>query len=154
MPIEIVSVIDRPDLVPVAANWHWRQWGRKNGFSLADEEAWVAAHTATLGPNQAWVLLDDGTPAGMATFEFHDLDDRPDLSPWLANLVVDEAFRGRGHAIRLVGHTEAACIAAGIPTLHLNTEGAEALYARLGWHEIGTAEHMGHPVTIMHKQLA
>ena len=153
MTIEIVSIVDRPDLIAYAAHAQWLQWARKNGRTVAQQEAWMATHTATVGPNQAWVLLDGGEPAAIATFEVHDLDERPDLSPWLANLVVAEAFRGRGHAIRLVGQCEAAAKAAGIPRLYLNTEGAAPLYARLGWFEIGVAEHKGHPVIVMAKDL-
>ena len=154
MGIEIVSIVDRPDLVGVAAAWQWEQWGRKNGAPLATVEAFIAAHIAVIGVPQCFVLLDGGVPAAVATLEAHDLDARPDLSPWLANLVVDPAFRGRGHAIRLVRHTEAACRAAGLPRLYLNTESAKELYGRLGWVDIGTAPHFDHVVTIMVRELA
>ena len=153
MTIEIASIAARPDLIPAAALRFWTQWGRKGGYTLPEAEAWIATHTATIGPNQCWVLLESGQPAAIASFEVHDLDARPDLTPWLANLVVDEACRGRGHAIRLVRHVEEACRAADIPALYLNTESAAALYARLGWVEIGTAAHKGHPVTIMRRDL-
>lgn len=151
--IEIVSIVERPDLVALAAAWQWEQWGRKNGAPIGAVEAFIAAHTAVSGVPQCFVLLDDGVPAAVATLEAHDLDARPDLSPWLANLVVDPAFRGRGHAIRLVRHTEAVCRAAGLKRLYLNTESAKDLYARLGWLEIGTAPHFDHIVTIMVREL-
>ncbi len=153
MSIEIVTIVDRPDLIPAAARWQWEQWGRKNNVPIEQVEAFMASHTATSGPPQCFVLLDDGVPAAVATLEHHDLDARPDLTPWLANLVVDPAFRGRGHAIRLVQHTEAACRAAGLPRFYLNTESAAPLYARLGWVEIGTAPHYDHTVTIMVREL-
>ena len=149
--ITIVSTRERPDLLKVAAAWQWAQWGRSNGDSLPDVEAWLGGHTARLGPPQCFVLLEQDTPTAMATFEHHDLDARMDLSPWLANLVVAPEFRRRGHAIRLVRHTEAACRTAGIPELYLNTADAAPLYARLGWQEIGTEMHMGHPVIVMRR---
>jgi GNAT superfamily N-acetyltransferase len=151
--ITIVSTRERPDLIKVAAAWHWAQWGRKHGHTLAGAEGWLGGHTARVGPPQCFVLLEEGSPAAMATFEHHDLDARMDLSPWLANLVVAPEFRGRGHAIRLVRHTEAACRTAGIPELYLNTEGAAPLYARLGWEEIGSETHKGHPVIVMRRVL-
>jgi GNAT superfamily N-acetyltransferase len=151
--ITIVSTLERPDLTKVAAAWHWTQWGRKNGHTLIGGEGWLYGHTARVGPPQCFVLLDGDTPAAMATFEHHDLDARMDLSPWLANLVVTPEFRRRGYAIRLVRHTEAVCRAAGIPELYLNTEGVAPLYARLGWEEIGTEMHKGHPVIVMRRLL-
>jgi GNAT superfamily N-acetyltransferase len=151
--ITIVSTLERPDLIKVAAAWYWAQSGRENGHTLMGCEGWLSGHMARVGPPQCFVLLEEDTPAAMVTFEHYDLDARMDLSPWLADLVVTPASRGRGHAIRLVRHTEAACRAAGIPELYLNTEGAAPLYARLGWEEIGTEMHKGHPVTVMRRVL-
>ena len=153
MAVEIVSIVDRPDLIEASAQWQWEQWGRRAGATMAQMVAFVAGHTATSGINQCFVLLDGGTPAGTVTTEAEDLAARPDLSPWLANLVVDEAFRGRGHANRLVRHVEAAFQAAGITPIYLNTEHAAGLYTRLGWIDIGTAPHNGHSVTIMRRDL-
>jgi hypothetical protein len=32
--ITIVSTLERPDLIKVAAAWQWAQWGRKNGHTV------------------------------------------------------------------------------------------------------------------------
>jgi GNAT superfamily N-acetyltransferase len=90
----------------------------------------------------------------MATLVNADLAARPDLTPWLADVRVDPPFRGRGHAARLVRHVEAACRAAGISRCYLHTEAAAEMYARLRWVAIGAAEHHGHAVTIMARDLS
>jgi GNAT superfamily N-acetyltransferase len=79
---------------------------------------------------QGVVLLEDGAPAGTASLDHADLDTRPDLTPWLANVFVAPEFRGRGHARRLVRYIEAASrTGGGTEVLYLHTEDAMALYA-------------------------
>ena len=153
MEIDIVHIADRPDLAALAAGWMWGEWGQAEGRTPEQLTAWLAGHTARAGVNQAFVLLDGGIPAGTATLEADDLDPRPDLTPWLANVFVDPAFRSRGHAVRLVRHVEQAARRSGIGRLYLHTATAAGLYARLGWATIGQAVHHGHEVTIMARDL-
>jgi GNAT superfamily N-acetyltransferase len=150
----IVSLAERPDLAAVAAGWIWDEWGRNMpaGASLAALTALLKLRQGPAVP-QSFVLLDSGIPAAAAALVAADLEARPDLSPWLAEVYVLPAFRGRGHAVRLVRRVEGACRAAGIATLWLNTAHAAGLYARLGWQEAGEARHNGHPVTIMRRDL-
>ena len=83
-----------------------------------------------------------------------DLDSRPDLSPWLGGLYVEPAFRGRGHAARLVCEVEEAARAASVSTLWLYTLNAEALYLRLGWQHAGVEQEDGRDVLLMRRDLA
>lgn len=152
--IEIVSLVERSDLVPVVARWQWLEWGKRQGATVEQIASFLAAYCTAQGVPQGFVLLEDGMPAGTATLDHADLDARPDLTPWLANVFVAPDFRGRGHARRLVRHVEAAARAAGIGTLYLHTESAMALYAGLGWVEIAQADHHGHAVTVMRNVLA
>ncbi|MCW3473152.1 GNAT family N-acetyltransferase [Limobrevibacterium gyesilva] len=151
MDTRIVGIADRPDLVPVIAKWLWHEWGRREGRTLASTTAWLQRPMAALGPEQVFILLAEGAPAGTASLVHDDLDERRELTPWLASVYVPEAYRGRGYAARLVRRVEAACMEAGIATLWLHTEHAAALYARLGWQEAGAARDHGHPVSIMRR---
>lgn len=154
MGIEVVHIADRADLAPVVARWMWQEWTRRDGHSLAGTTAWIAAHDARVGVNQCFVVLEDGVPAGAATLEAEDLDARPDLTPWLANVFVAPSHRGRGHAVRLVRRIEAAARESGVARLYLHTAAATGLYAGLGWSAIGGATHHGHEVTIMARDLS
>jgi GNAT superfamily N-acetyltransferase len=153
MGIGIVNILDRPDLVAVVVPWLFEEWGRSQGESIEQLTAFVNGHGAREGVGQFWVLLADGVAAAVATLEVDDLGSRPDLTPWLANVLVEPSYRGRGHAVRLVRHVEAAARAAGLMRFYLHSESAAGLYARLGWVEIGHALHHGHPVTIMARDL-
>jgi GNAT superfamily N-acetyltransferase len=96
-------------------------------------QAIVARSVAAIGPQQIFVLLLDGTPVATASLVAHDLDARPDLTPWLAGVFVVPEARRRGYATRLIATVEGACRAASIPTLWLYTLTAEQVYARAGW---------------------
>lgn len=135
--IEIVGLRQRPDLVPQVAAWLWGAFWRDSGSSLEETLAVVAAPQAITGPQQSFVLLDDGLPAGTASLAAADLEERPGLTPWLARwlagVFVRPEARGQGHGARLVRAVEAAARAAGAPQLWLYTGGDGALYRRLGW---------------------
>ncbi len=149
----IVPLATRPDLIPPVAFWLWREWGQRKGRALATVASRLAARTATIGPEQSFVALDNTIPVGTASLVHADLDTRPDLTPWLASVYVDPPFRGRGHASDLVRAVEAAARDSGVTTLWLHTEHAERLYARLGWETIGPEVDAGHAVTLMRRSL-
>ncbi|MGH7044787.1 MAG: GNAT family N-acetyltransferase [Stellaceae bacterium] len=121
----------------MVSQWLWEEWGRQGGQSLDEETTRVAARTSVAGPEQCFVLLSDGRPVATASLVHHDLATRPDLTPWLAAVFVDSAFRGCGFASQLVRTAEAACRAADIMKLWLHTVSAAGLYARLEWRAVG-----------------
>jgi GNAT superfamily N-acetyltransferase len=75
-------------------------------------------------------------PVGTASLVANDLPSRPDLTPWLASVLVRPQFRGRGYSAPLVRHVEGAA-AASATVLWLYTWSAEQVYARLGWERVG-----------------
>jgi GNAT superfamily N-acetyltransferase len=151
--IEIVTTAARPDLIGEVSVWLWREWGIRRGRTREEVAARLASHTAAQGPEQTFVLLEDAQPAATASFVHHDLDPRPDLSPWLASVYVHPDFRGRGHAPRVVGAVEASAKAAGIATLYLDTNTVAPLYARLGWVAFAESTDLGQIVTLMRRDL-
>ena len=149
--IEIVALADRPALVTAIAPWIWQEWGRARPETLEEVTAGMAAKTARLGPEQCFVLLEDGQPVATASLFHQDLDARPDLTPWLGAVFVHPDHRGRGHARRLVRRVEAACIEAAIATLWLHTEFARGMYEGLGWTAVEPQNDRGHAVTLMRR---
>jgi GNAT superfamily N-acetyltransferase len=150
----IVALRDRPDLVPVVAKWAHEEFWSRTGKSLEETQ-----RLFTPLPHSSWlprtfVLLDGNTPVGTASAVEHDLESRPELTPWLAALVVDRAMRGRGHSRRLVRFIEAYARENGVDTLWLFTWSAEALYAKLGWRPIERLEQNGRDVVVMNRTLS
>lgn len=153
--MDIVMIADRPDLVPTVASWLWGEFWRYDGFALEETAAAVSAATARLGPPQTFVLLEGGTPVGTASLATDDLDERPDLTPWLAGVFVIPAARGLGYATRLIGAVEAACKSASIPSAWLYTNTAERLYERAGWRTMQAVARQAKPtVMLMRKDFA
>ena len=150
----IVTIVERPDLVAVVAGWRWREFGQPDGRTLQQTRDDVAASTATLGPTQCFVLLADDVPVGTASLAAEDLDERPELTPWLASVTVAPEARGRGYALALIQAVEAAARSAAVPTLWLFTNTAERVYARAGWRRVETVEREGKsPVALMRRDL-
>ena len=152
--LQLVTIVERPDLAAIIAPWLWDEFWRDDSYSLQQVHERVAGSVARYGPPQCFVLLDNGAAIGTAGLAFQDLDERPDLSPWLAGVFVVPEARNRGHGTRLVATVEAACRSAGIDSLWLYTGTAERLYARIGWREVGIVERQDKPpVTLMQRDL-
>ncbi len=99
------------------------------------------------------MLLADGEPVGTASLAAQDLAERPDLTPWLAGLVVAPHARGNGYATRLVAAIEQQGRAVPVATLWLYTNTAERIYARAGWQTVETVLHDGKPFALMQRSL-
>ena len=151
---QIVRIADRPDLVPTVAQWLWHEWWRADGETLEATRHAVAASVSRSGPPQTFVLLDEGEAIGTASLVAHDLDERPDLTPWLAGVFIIPEARGRGHVIHLIQAVEAACRSAGIGTAWLYTAGAERIYVRAGWRTVEIIHRPGkRPAALMRRDL-
>lgn len=149
----VVTVQERPDLVPEVARWLWEEWRREDGYSLQETITKVAKRTSPSGPEQCFVLLLNGTPVATASLTDRDLPARLDLKPWLAEVFVKPKFRCRGFASQLVRCVEGACRSAEIPTVWLFTASAADLYSRLGWQALGIEAYHGTDVILMRRDL-
>jgi predicted N-acetyltransferase YhbS len=141
--IQIVDLRERPADIPTLAGW------LKQAFSPNRAHVTPAVIAARLRsapePGAAlprtWVAVAGETPVGCARFVAADHADRPDLTPWLASVYVEPAWRRRGIASVLVRTVQAASRAAGYPALYLYTPDQARLYARLGFVAIGQVIH-------------
>ena len=106
-------------------------------------------------PPATYVLLVDEEVAGSVSLLQHDdiAEVRPDLSPWLASLLVVPKYRGRGYGRQLVVHCVEQTRKLGFPILYLYTHTHPEYYARLGWRSIEERAVRGEAVTVMCKQL-
>jgi GNAT superfamily N-acetyltransferase len=149
----IAPLVDHVAHLPLIAEWNVRSWGAATGRS---HDGYVARLTGYLsrGPlPMALIALSDRRPAGTACVNLDDMSTRPGLSPWLANLYVDPAFRRRGIGSALVRAAEDAARAAGHPRLHLYTPNQERLYAALGWRVVERDVYDGEDVAVMVREL-
>ena len=155
MGFKIAAVSDRPELAPVVAAWLVDAlFGHPGGLTVEEMTALILS--PPVGPEETFVLFDQGVPVGTASLAHKDLEARPDLTPWLAGVFVQPAFRGRGYATALVRRVEASAVAASVPVLWLYTWTAEPLYARLGWRRAGLEmdQKRGREVVLMTRPLS
>ncbi|MFC0406990.1 GNAT family N-acetyltransferase [Roseomonas elaeocarpi] len=154
MSVTIVSTAERPEFVSVTARWRYDAFYEDSGesFDAVLARAQQTADRAQPMP-RTLVLLVDGAPVGTASLTAHDLDERPDLTPWLAGVYVAPDARGQGYAGLLVAAVEQAAAAMGISTLWLYTNTAERIYARAGWKAVEVIQHKGTPVVLMRRDL-
>ncbi len=96
----------------------------------------------------ALVLLNGGTFPGA---EVYDMENRTDLSPWLAELFVNPDSRRRGTL--LVRGCEEEARRLGIDALYLFTPDAAEFYLRLGRTVYELTEYKSARVTVMKRVL-
>ena len=151
----VTTIARRLDLLPIVAEWLWREWWQRRGRSLEQTQAIYAACCAEVGAPQTFVLLADGTPVGTATLARRDLEERPDLTPWLAGVFVVPEARGWGYVTHLLAAFDEACRAASIQTAWLYTNTAERVYLRGGWQVAEIIQRQGkQPATLMRRDFA
>jgi GNAT superfamily N-acetyltransferase len=153
MTLGFVTTSAQPDLVPLVVDClqeaFWHAGSRSRDQQIA---------TMLAQPDQSeetFVLLDDNVPVGTASLVNSDLPSRPDLTPWLASVLVLPRFRGKGYSALLVRRVEEAAARAAT-TLWLYTWSAEAVYAKLGWQRVGPSrdEARGIDVVLMKRHLS
>jgi RimJ/RimL family protein N-acetyltransferase len=97
MGFKIAAVSDRPELAPVVASWLVDAFfGHPGGLTVEEMTALILS--PPVGPEETFVVFDQGVPVGTASLAHQDLEARPDLTPWLAGVFVQPAFSGRGYA--------------------------------------------------------
>lgn len=73
---------------------------------------------------------------GTAALFLHDLDSRPDLSPWMGGIFTAPEYRGRGIAKNLIEKVLCKAQELGYHTIYLHTEHTAGLYTKLGWQKL------------------
>jgi GNAT superfamily N-acetyltransferase len=132
--LKVVTITEQPRLTPAVAEWLLDEFRHALSPSYDEQLAKLIAQEA---PEETFVLFDDDVPVGTASLVTNDLPSRPDLTPWLASVLVRPQFRGRGYSSApLIKHVERAA-AASTAVLWLYTWSAEPVYARLGWERVG-----------------
>jgi GNAT superfamily N-acetyltransferase len=156
MDVVIEPLSNHPEAVPVAAGWHFREWGRTDpGGSL---ETWTAGLARQAGADQipgTLIALGDGVPLGVVCLVAGDMwgyEPAAGLTPWIKGLYVIPPARRRGVGGLLVRRCEAWAASLGHEILYLYTErgsAAQALYERLGWQAVHAGRYEGIDVTVM-----
>jgi GNAT superfamily N-acetyltransferase len=118
----IFDLRERPQHAAAVAGRIWKAFRQHKGTPLAQIGDGLDALLKADGALPfALVAEIDGQPCGNALVIDNDEPARPDLTPWLAALWVDEAVRGRGIAGALLDEAARRCAAPGPKRLRLTS---------------------------------
>lgn len=132
MTVKIRHLFEHPEhLREVARLIHEEWWSDKPGHSVSTMAARLALAKDKDSIPLSLVALRDGKPIGTVNLVENDNDERQDLTPWLAALLVVPEARGNGVGTRLVRSLLKEAAVLGIPRLYLGTDIPE-YYTRLG----------------------
>ena len=135
-----ITLREHPELERAAAAWFHARWNVPEEAYLACMDAYLSGETE-LG----WYLCLDGERivGGLGVIE-NDFHNRPDLSPNVCAVYVDESHRGRGIAGRLLEMVVEDLRAKSISPLYLLTDHI-GFYERYGWEFLCMAQGDGEP---------
>jgi GNAT superfamily N-acetyltransferase len=156
--VVVAPLASHPELVPITAEWHFREWGHTDPGSSV--EAWTAAMTRQVSDGASILIaLADGSAAGVVGLVAQDMPGygpAAGLTPWVKGLYVDPSQRRKGAGTLLMHHCETMAASLGNRSLYLYTERgspAQALYERLNWHAIHVGRYDGIGITVMRTSL-
>ena len=91
----------------IMTNWMYNWWGKKDGYTFEKVKYYMKHSMQKDRFPQTYGLFLDNKIIGMYQFTLEDLDVRPDIYPWLANVYIDEQYRNKGYARKLLENVKA-----------------------------------------------
>lgn len=125
----MIRIQEHPELIEKAARWFHEKWGIPETAYLESMRACVERR----GPVPQWYVLmeEERVIAGLGVIE-RDFHQRPDLTPNVCAVYVEEAYRGQGIAGRMLDFVCREFREKGLKNLYLVTD-HDAFYERYGW---------------------
>jgi GNAT superfamily N-acetyltransferase len=161
MELKIEALNNHPAAIPVAAKWHFAEWGHTDpGGSLESWTAAMAQDAGSSGIPGKLIALAGNRPVGVVGLVQTDMpgyEPAAGLAPWIKGLYVEAEARRQGIGALLVRRCEAWAAALGHGDLYLYTERdspAQALYESLGWQIVRTGRYEDIDVMIMRTSLS
>mgnify|MGYP002777535910 FL=1 len=154
MSVRIDSLNNVPEHVERLARWHHSEWGELMApWSLDDARRELQAHLDGEFPATFVALSDSNELLGSASLIAEDAPELNEYGPWLASVIVQPAWRGRGLGRRLIEAVIERARLCHFEKLYLFTDGSGRLYESLGWEPLERRVLPGAAVTIMVKPL-
>jgi predicted N-acetyltransferase YhbS len=130
--VTICHLHEHPEHLGTVARWiHDEWWTERPGHTVETMEARLGEAADPDRIPLSLVALREGVPIGTVNLVDNDNEERPQLTPWLAALLVEPRHRGCGVGARLVGALAAEAARLGIARLYLGTD-IPRFYERLG----------------------
>jgi len=149
--LTITDLRDTPVHLEKLAAWHHDQWSHLYpGQTLAERTKTMRSHLSEQLMPSTYLAIDHDL-VGSASIIESDMETRPELTPWLASVYVDEPYRNQGIGRTLVKHVIDVAANNGIKRLYLFTPDKESFYQSIGWQYYASENYHGEDVTIMYR---
>jgi predicted N-acetyltransferase YhbS len=151
--MNIEHLCDHRHVVDTLAGWHFAEFDSLAGAESLERYRLVLDSYATdESVPTTLVAIESGEVLGSASLLKNDLPIRQRLTPWLAQLYVSPAGRGRGVGAALVQRTLSEAASQGFDTLYLYTSGTlPQYYGQRGWKCRETLDYLGKERTVMER---
>lgn len=141
MNYEIISLVNRPDLLETAARWFHEKWGVPYEAYLESMQECLTKKGAV--PQWYLALQQDRIIGGMGVIE-NDFHNRKDLTPNVCAVYTEKDWRCQGIAGSLLHYVCTDMKEKGIDTLYLVTDHT-SFYERYGWKFLCMVQGDGEP---------
>jgi N-acetylglutamate synthase-like GNAT family acetyltransferase len=149
-----ITLADQPELIPLLADWFYREWGSSNPGSSREKMVRVLRGSLNVDSiPQTIVLLRGSKPVATASLKIQEMNTHPYYTHWLGGVYVHPDFREQGIGSQLVEYSARVAKQLLVENLYLYTRGHAAFYARLGWQEIERTLYEGRKAIIMKRNL-
>lgn len=145
----ISPLADLPDAIRTLANWFYDEWHIFDGRSVEVIATQLSENLNRDSIPITFVAHRGSELLGTISLDLSDLPSFDHLSPWLASLYVDAAFRGQGVGRGLVHHLQYFASLHRISPLYLWTFGSTRLYERCGWTQFASATYRCRSIKLM-----
>jgi GNAT superfamily N-acetyltransferase len=148
--MQLGYLADHAEFIPTLSRWHHQEWA----YLRPDEslESRTKRLQSSCGHSEiptVIIAFADDVLLGSAILIAHDMDTRPNLSPWLAGVFVRPEHRRRGIGSALVQRAIGEATRLRVQRLYLYTPSAQSFYARRGWSLLERTKYLGADVTVM-----
>lgn len=134
--VEKLTEVDESTLNKLAT-WMYDWWGKAGGRTYEAVKSYMKHSMNEDRIPQTYGLYVNNKIVGMFQITFDDLFSRPDIYPWIANVFIDEKYRGLGYGMLMLKQVN-SIIQKHTPfsKVYLYTKHI-GLYERFGWEYIG-----------------
>ncbi len=152
--MKIENIVFHPETVEKVAKWIYKEFGEeKEDISLEYVLKRFKNRNLDDFP-MLFIAIVDGSCAGVVSILNNDLGTRKDLTSWLAELYVEESFRGNGIAEKLINTVINKCQKMNFDKVYLRTEHTAEYYEQRGWSFLeSTVDEYGEETSIFYKNL-
>jgi GNAT superfamily N-acetyltransferase len=141
----ISDLRERTEFFETVADRIWRAWWQTQGVSLNFISSRLCENMTATPIPFALIAHDGDTFLGTASAIGSDLPERPQLTPWVAAVWVEQSARRCGIGTALVKRATQYCFALGFNCAYLGARpDMTPFYERLGWTlvERGVGKHV------------